>query len=111
LLPPPPPPPLLLLLLLPQAGGCYVPLDPGFPADRLSIYLEDSESLALMTEPAQAQLAMNLVAGLPLSPQVGSHVCVLEGCYVCLRNAAVGAEAQLAMSLVAGLPQSPQMRE
>jgi non-ribosomal peptide synthetase component F len=56
-----------------QAGGCCVPLDPGFPADRLSIYLEDSESLALITEPAQAQLAMSLVAGLPLSPQVGRN--------------------------------------
>jgi non-ribosomal peptide synthetase component F len=65
---------LLLLLLLCccmlQAGGCYVPLDPGFPADRLSIYLEDSNALALITEPAQAQLAMSLVAGLPLNPQV-----------------------------------------
>ncbi|KAF6251173.1 hypothetical protein COO60DRAFT_1677209 [Scenedesmus sp. NREL 46B-D3] len=53
-----------------KAGGCYVPLDPGFPADRLSIYLEDSESLALITEPGQAQLAMSLVAGQPLSPQI-----------------------------------------
>jgi hypothetical protein len=47
-----------------------VPIDPGFPADRLSIYLEDSESLALITEPSQAQLSMSLVAGLPLSPEV-----------------------------------------
>ncbi|WIA16041.1 hypothetical protein OEZ85_012770 [Tetradesmus obliquus] len=36
----------------------------------LSIYLEDSEALALLTEPAQAQLAMSLVAGLPLSPEI-----------------------------------------
>jgi non-ribosomal peptide synthetase component F len=57
-----------------QAGGCYVPLDPGFPADRLSIYLEDSNALALITEPAQAQLAMSLVAGLPLNPQVNEHL-------------------------------------
>jgi non-ribosomal peptide synthetase component F len=61
------------LLLLLQAGGCYVPLDPGFPADRLSIYLEDSDALALITEPSQAQLAMELVAGLPLSPKVRSY--------------------------------------
>ncbi|WIA36220.1 hypothetical protein OEZ86_007554 [Tetradesmus obliquus] len=36
----------------------------------LSIYLEDSEALELLTEPAQAQLAMSLVAGLPLSPEI-----------------------------------------
>jgi len=27
-----------------------VPLDPTFPSDRLSIYLEDSQSVALVTE-------------------------------------------------------------
>lgn len=66
---------LLLLLLLPQAGGCYVPLDPNFPADRLSIYLEDSQSLAVITEHKNLQLAASLIADLPRRPDVSeSHM-------------------------------------
>lgn len=55
-----------------QAGGCYVPLDPSFPADRLSIYLEDSQSLALITEPKNQGLADTLIAELPHRPYVSS---------------------------------------
>lgn len=53
-----------------QAGGCYVPLDPNFPADRLSIYLEDSQSLAVVTEQHNMQLAASLIAELPRTPAV-----------------------------------------
>lgn len=53
-----------------QAGGCYVPLDPTFPADRLSIYLEDSQAVALITQHSNATLAESLIADLPCRPQV-----------------------------------------
>jgi non-ribosomal peptide synthetase component F len=41
-----------------KAGAAYVPLDPGYPADRLAYMLADSEPVALLTQAA-------LVAGLP----------------------------------------------
>jgi len=53
-----------------QAGGCYVPLDPTFPADRLSIYLEDSQAVALIMQHSNATLAESLIADLPCRPQV-----------------------------------------
>lgn len=60
-----------------QADGCYVPLDPDFPADRLSIYLEDSQSLAVVTEHKHLELAASLTADLPCQPKV-SPACDLE---------------------------------
>lgn len=63
-------PAVLLLFALPQAGGCYVPLDPTFPADRLSIYLEDSESVAVITQHSNMELAASLIADLPTRPEV-----------------------------------------
>jgi len=47
-----------------------VPLDPNFPADRLSIYLEDSQSLAVITEQKNLRLAASLIADLPRRPDV-----------------------------------------
>jgi amino acid adenylation domain-containing protein len=41
-----------------KAGAAYVPLDPGYPADRLAYMLADSAPVALLTQAA-------LVAGLP----------------------------------------------
>lgn len=54
-----------------------MPLDPNFPADRLSIYLEDSESRALITEPSNKALATSLITELPHMPKVRRtvHAC------------------------------------
>ncbi|MEN1836363.1 amino acid adenylation domain-containing protein [Pseudomonas lijiangensis] len=40
---------LVGLLGILKAGGCYVPLDPGYPADRLNYMLADSSPVALLT--------------------------------------------------------------
>jgi non-ribosomal peptide synthetase component F len=53
------------MLAVHKAGGCYVPLDPGFPADRLAIYVEDSGALAVISEPTNLALANSLLAELP----------------------------------------------
>jgi non-ribosomal peptide synthetase component F len=50
-----------------------VPLDPNFPADRLSIYLEDSQSVAVITEHKNLELATSLIADLPCQPKVRTH--------------------------------------
>jgi arthrofactin-type cyclic lipopeptide synthetase C len=33
-----------------KAGGCYLPCDPSYPDDRLSIYLEDGNAVIILTE-------------------------------------------------------------
>lgn len=37
-----------------KAGGAYLPLDPGFPADRLAIYVEDSAAKFILSQSAIA---------------------------------------------------------
>ncbi|HEY0079202.1 MAG TPA: amino acid adenylation domain-containing protein [Pyrinomonadaceae bacterium] len=34
-----------------KAGGCYLPLDPAYPQERLSVMLEDSRAPVLLTQP------------------------------------------------------------
>ncbi|HBL30871.1 MAG TPA: hypothetical protein DD490_28895 [Acidobacteria bacterium] len=47
---------LLAILAIFKTGAGYVPLDPGYPAERLAYILEDSRALAVLTEPAFAPL-------------------------------------------------------
>lgn len=56
-----------------QAGGCYVPLDPAYPDDRLAIYLEDAASTALLTTADHAERAAAL-AGSSSTLQVSSRI-------------------------------------
>ncbi|WJG09754.1 non-ribosomal peptide synthetase/type I polyketide synthase [Aliiglaciecola sp. LCG003] len=51
---------LVAMLAVLRAGGCYVPLDPSFPADRIDYMLKDSESkLVLTTGSLQSSLPDN----------------------------------------------------
>ncbi|HEX6290123.1 MAG TPA: amino acid adenylation domain-containing protein [Herpetosiphonaceae bacterium] len=46
-----------------KAGGCYVPLDPAYPQERLSFMLQDSQASVLLT---QQRLQAEVLAALPL---------------------------------------------
>lgn len=56
------------LLAILKAGGVYVPLDPGYPQQRLAYMLEDSQAMVLLT---QQRLADRL-------PRNGAHVVCLD---------------------------------
>ena len=47
--------------LLPSLAGCYVPCDPGYPDDRLAIYLEDGGASILLTSRDLMVRAENLM--------------------------------------------------
>jgi len=50
-----------------HGAACYLPCDPGYPDDRLAIYLEDAHASVLLTEPEHRQRAGGLVgAGCPV---------------------------------------------
>ncbi|MBV9789285.1 MAG: amino acid adenylation domain-containing protein, partial [Chloroflexi bacterium] len=51
---------VVALLGIMKAGGCYVPLDPSYPAERIQYVLHDAEAAVLITETA-------------LLPQLPSH--------------------------------------
>ena len=46
-------------MLLCQAG-CYLPCDPSYPEDRLSIYLEDAGASLVLTAPQHRDMAAAL---------------------------------------------------
>lgn len=52
-----------------KVGACYVPLDPDFPDDRLSIYVEDSQSRVVVTTSAYKNRA-GLMGGGTKKPQL-----------------------------------------
>ena len=51
----------LHLPTIPTSAAGYLPCDPGYPDDRLGIYLEDAGANVLLTEPAHRQRAEGLV--------------------------------------------------
>jgi non-ribosomal peptide synthetase component F len=58
------------LMAILKAGGCYVPLDPAYPADRLAFMLADSAPEIVLTHaPARPALAAAL-AGLATPPAI-----------------------------------------
>ncbi|HET6764008.1 MAG TPA: amino acid adenylation domain-containing protein, partial [Longimicrobiaceae bacterium] len=60
--------PVAILAVL-RAGGCYVAMDPAYPADRLAYMLEDSRAAVLVTT---AEIAGTL-------PEHGASVVLLDG--------------------------------
>jgi amino acid adenylation domain-containing protein len=50
---------LVALLAVLQAGGCYLPLDPSYPAERLKLVLQDADVALVLT---QAQIPLPPVA-------------------------------------------------
>ena len=42
---------VVAVLAVLEAGGCYLPLDPAYPADRLAFMLEDARAAVLLTNP------------------------------------------------------------
>jgi non-ribosomal peptide synthetase component F len=47
-----------------MAGGCYVPLDPSYPEQRLQGYLEDSGAALVVTSSILADLTGRLITGM-----------------------------------------------
>ncbi|MFE9681830.1 amino acid adenylation domain-containing protein [Streptomyces sp. NPDC006285] len=61
--------PALLAVL--KTGAAYLPLDPGHPAERLALVVEDAAPVVLVTEGAHAHLAGDAVPAVPLDdPQI-----------------------------------------
>ncbi|HZM82448.1 MAG TPA: MupA/Atu3671 family FMN-dependent luciferase-like monooxygenase [Candidatus Limnocylindrales bacterium] len=64
------------LLGILKAGGCYVPLDPAYPADRLTLMIEDAGIAALVTEAGVAGVLPPLTVPVldleqvPAAPQI-----------------------------------------
>ncbi|EPX82371.1 Non-ribosomal peptide synthetase module/related protein [Rubellimicrobium thermophilum DSM 16684] len=46
---------VLAALAVQMAGAAYVPLDPAYPADRIALYLEDSDAAIIVTDSAHAK--------------------------------------------------------
>ncbi|WP_323643848.1 AMP-binding protein, partial [Pectobacterium carotovorum] len=44
------------LLAILKAGAAYVPLDPGYPAERLAYMLDDADPVALLTQAGRHEL-------------------------------------------------------
>jgi len=50
-----------------KAGGCYLPCDPAYPDDRLSVYLEDGNAFLVLASFKHAQRARSMVVdGIPV---------------------------------------------
>lgn len=53
---------VVTILAVLTAGGCYLPCDPSYPDERLSVYVEDAGSSILLTEPAHVDRATAMAA-------------------------------------------------
>jgi non-ribosomal peptide synthetase component F len=58
-----------------MAGGCYVPLDPSYPEQRLQGYLEDSGAALVVTHSALGDLVMDLTGDLNARVSGSGEIC------------------------------------
>ena len=70
-----------------KAGGCYVPLDPGYPASRISVILEDSHAPMIV---AQRKIAGDLPETGAEIIQLDPQFSMLDGFSTATPNTAVG---------------------
>ena len=75
---------VVALLAVVKAGGAYLPVDPGYPADRISYLLTDATPVLALTD--QASAAKVTGAGLPAlpvlvldDPALAAELAVLDG--------------------------------
>jgi non-ribosomal peptide synthetase component F len=58
---------VISILSVLKAGGCYLPCDPAYPDDRLSVYLEDGNAFLVLASLKHAQRARSMVGdGIPV---------------------------------------------
>ncbi|MEM9275673.1 MAG: amino acid adenylation domain-containing protein [Cyanobacteria bacterium P01_F01_bin.143] len=73
---------IVALLAILKAGGCYIPLDPKYPQQRLDWILEDTQLSILLTQTKYAEklntdnlILINLDSSLPFDTGVGRKPC------------------------------------
>jgi non-ribosomal peptide synthetase component F len=52
---------VISILAVFKAGGCYLPCDPDYPDDRLSVYLEDGKAIVALSQAKHLERASNMV--------------------------------------------------
>jgi non-ribosomal peptide synthetase component F len=58
---------VISILSVLKAGGCYLPCDPAYPDDRLSVYLEDGNAFLVLASLKHAERAKSMVGdGVPV---------------------------------------------
>lgn len=69
---------VIAMLAIHRVGGCYVPLDPGFPAERLAYMIDNSQMRLVISHRSINALAVNKVQTLWLddnsSPAIQEHI-------------------------------------
>jgi len=54
---------VIAMLAIFKAGGAYLPCDPSYPDDRLTIYLEDGGAMVVLTQAEHVERAKTLSEG------------------------------------------------
>ncbi len=71
---------LVGLLGILKAGGVYVPLDPGYPADRLKFMIDDAAPQVVLTDiPAEAQTESDKDPGIAIGPNAPAYMIYTSG--------------------------------
>lgn len=68
---------LISILAVFKAGGCYMPCDPSYPDDRLSIYLEDGNAVIVLVSTQHADRANGIVPTSVTVLKIGSGAALI----------------------------------
>jgi amino acid adenylation domain-containing protein/non-ribosomal peptide synthase protein (TIGR01720 family) len=88
---------MVALLAIMQAGGVYLPLDPEYPADRLSFMVADSGALLVLTDDDHTEILADAKAvvltdiQLPEATQLPAVVSLDAGAYLIYTSGSTGA--------------------